>query len=555
MNKILKRTMVSVLAACSVLSAAACGGRLGGGLGGGKKYNPADPKSLKVVVSNLGFGTDWAKAIAKAFERTHPGVTVTVEDTVLSSALLSQMEAGNNIGDVCMFNDDALWSKWRDGLLTEIDDVVNATPDGESKSVYEKMNKTLIDSYQVANGHFYSVPWVNENLGLVYNETSLDKLLGAGNWELPKTTNELWKMCDDVKTAGGYGFVWNAAYLDTSLWQAQYNGLEKNEKYAMGYYLDEADGQWKMSTGEATGVVNGNSVKVIESSYQNVGAARAVKQMEKIVQKYSHRYAANMTHIYAQSCWAGIPYAGDSKPCVFMPNGDWTYNETLDYIIDTGCEIGFMRYPVISDIVETLELYEDGSTPYAQLSQEKQNTYDAQLRSVIDFIDEGETGTRPEGVSDDDLDRIREARQMMGGKCQTEAFIPKRSTKTDLAKEFLVFMASDMAIDIFSQNTYGFSPYISNEKMEMIDFGVKFFDDVQAVLKAAPLKVISKYTNIRQAGYYGAYEISYASSLKTYSAEVCMERGMVLLQEKWEHILKNADRKAGQLWVEGSFEN
>lgn len=550
MNKIFKKTVVTALATCSVLSAVGCnnGFRRGG-------YNPADPKALKVVVANLGFGTDWAKAIAKAFEQTHPGAKVTVEETVLSSSLISQMEAGNNIGDVCMFNDDALWKKWRDGLLTELDDVVSATPDGEDKSIYDKMNNTLIESYRVSNGHFYSMPWINENTGMVYNETSLDMLFGKGNWELPKTTRELWDMCEDIKTNGGYGFVWNSAYLNPSTWQAQYNGLEKDGKYTLGYYLDSTDGQWKISTGNATGVINGKSVKVVESSYQNIGASRALEQMEKLVCKYSHQYAENMTHIYAQSCWAGIPYAGDSKRTVFMPNGDWTYNETLDYIISTNSVIGFMRYPVISDIVETLELYEEGTTPYSKLSQTKQKNYDAILRSVIDYVDEGETGTRPEGVSDNDLNRVREARQIMGGKCQAEAFIPKQCTKKDFAKEFLVFMASDMAIDLFSANTYGFSPFISDEKLQTIDFGIKFMDEVQATIKAAPLKHIQKYSDIRISGYYTPYKISYTSTLKQYGLGRAMELGMAEIQEAWETTLKNADRKVGQVWVDGSYAN
>lgn len=548
MNKILKRTMVAVLAACSVLSTAAC-------QQGGSRYNPRDPKSLKVVVSNLGFGTDWAHAIGKAFENTHPGTTVVVEETVLSSSLISQMEAGSNIGDVCMFNDDALWKKWREGLLTQIDDVVNAIPDGEDKSVHDKMNQTLIESYRVSNGHFYSVPWINENTGMVYNETSLNMLLGAGNWELPKTTTELWAMCDDIKTAGGYGFVWNTAYLDCGAWQAQYNGLDKNEKYNLGYYYDESDGQWKISTGKAKGTLNGKTMDVIESSYQNIGAMRAIEQMEKMVQKYSHQYAANMTYIYAQSCWSGIPYAGDNRRCVFMPNGDWTYNETLDYIIDTGSVIGFMRYPVISDIVETLSFYQEGTTPFSQLPETKKAQYDAVLRAVIDYVDEGETGALPAGVSNDDLKRIREARQILGGKCQSEAFIPAASLKKDLAKEFLVFMASDMAIDIFSTKTYGFSPFISDEKLQTINFGVKFMSEVQATLKAAPLKLISKYTDIKTAGYYTPFEISYIPTLKEYGTAYSLQKGMELLQEKWSIILKNADRKAGQVWVDGSYAN
>lgn len=508
----------------------------------GSQYNPLDPQSIRVVVSDLGFGTDWLNAIATAFENTHPGTTVTVDKTVLSSSLISQLEAGNQIGDVCMFNDDVLWSKWRDGLLVQLDDVVQATPDGEDKTIYEKTNKTLIDSYQVSNGHWYSVPWINENVGLVYNATSLEILLDD-DWELPKTTEELWELCDRITEAGGYGFVWNNAYLSTDIWQAQYNGLANDEKYRLGYYLDETDEQWKMS-----------SVQV-ECVEQNTGYIRALEQMEKIVQRYSHQYANNMTYIYAQATWAGIPYAGDEKRCVFMPNGDWTYNETLDYIIETQSEIGFFRYPVISDIVERLDLYEDGSTPYSQLSDTKKEQYDNILRTVIDYIDAGEVGDCPVNISVDDLDRIREARQITGGKCQAQAFIPYNSTKIDTAKEFLIFMASEMAVDIFSQSTYGYSPYISDEKLATVDYGIRFFNEVKDVLEAAPLKQIVKYTDIRSAGYWYPVRIAYHSDVKNIGAARAYQNGLTLIRQLWTDILHNADREAGQFWVDGSLAN
>lgn len=537
MKKRILTVMLSIFMLGGVFAAAGCNqGRPG------SHYNPRDPQSIKVVVADLGFGVEWANAIADAFESTHPGTSVEVEDTVLSSSLISQLEAGSQIGDVCMFNDGTLWSAWREGLFTQIDDVVNATPDGEDESVYDKTNNTLIEAYRVANGHFYSVPWINENVGLVYNVTSLEMLLDD-NWELPKTTEELWALCQRITDAGGYGFVWNNAYLTTDIWQVQYNGLEVDEKYRYGYYLDETDGQWKMSSGQ------------VECVVQNTGYRRALDQMEKLVQKYSHQYSNNMTHIYAQSTWAGIPYAGDEKRVVFMPNGDWTYNESLDYIIETQSEIGFFRYPVISDIVETLDLYQEGTTPFSQLSVEKKAQYDATLRTVIDYIDEGEVGECPVNISDSDLSRIREARQITGGKCQAQAFIPYNSAKVETAKEFLIFMASDMAIDIFSQNTYGYSPFISEEKIASMEFGVDFMDDVREVLGAAPLKHIFKYTDIRLAGYRYPVGIAFHENVKASGAERSWNYGLTRIRENWEDILKNSDKEAGQLWVEGSFAN
>ena len=527
MKKIFRKAVCALMALVMTVPLAACGG--GEGERKQPKYDPVSPDSIKIVVSNLGFGVEWAYDIAAAFMTTHPGKSVTVEPTVMSAALISQLEAGSNIGDIAMFNDDALWKKWRLGVMTQLDDVVSATPDGETQTIAEKMNHTLIEAYRQADDHFYSVPWINENGGFVYNKTSLNTLLGAGNWTLPKTTHEMLALCERIKTAGGYGFVWNSAYLGHEVFAAQYNGLETDEKYRDGLYWTGSE--WKLSD-------NAQCVG------QNTGYLRTLGFWEKVIKSYSHQYSQNMTHIYAQSAWSGIPYAGDSKLSVFMPNGDWTYNETKDYLDETQAEVGFMRAPVLSDMVETLELYREGSTPFAALSAEKQNEYDAVLRAVIDWVDGGETGAIPtykgSAVSAADLARIRSARQLIGGKCQAEAFIPANSTKKELAKEFLIFMASDMAIDLFSKATYGLSPFIGPENYGNVQFDVPFMQDVLNELIAAPVKVVHRYNALRQAGYFLPKHYSFSGGLSIKSAQKFFEDEITRFQTDWSVILQNA---------------
>lgn len=523
------------------LSAAGCSGVSGDQ----PTYDPVSPDSIKVLVSELGFGIEWAKAIGKAFMDTHPGKTVTVEGTVMSSGLISQMEAGGNIGDVCMFNDDALWSQWRKGTMTILNDVVEAIPDGETASVHDKMNATLIDAYRMSTGNYYSVPWINENCAMVYNASSLDKIFGAGNWELPKTTEELWTMCEGIGSKG-YAFVWNTAYLGGDAWAIQYNGVDNDQKYNLGYYYDETDGNWKMSSED------------VQFAHQNVGMQRSFAAWEKIIKKYSHKYANNMTHINAQASWAGLPYAGDSKPSVFMPNGDWTYNETKKYINETKAVTGFMKYPVISSIVEKMDLYEDGTTLFDELPAAKREAYDEKLRTIVDYADKvlaGETAEKPSGISDHDIDIVVEARGIIAGKSQAQAFIPASSKKVELAKEFLVFMASDMAIDIFSDYTYGFSPYISNEKIREYTSEIPFMTDVKNVILSSPVKNISVYRDIKTGGYYSAaLGISFATDLAGAGGWLAAyEKGIDIMEEKWSTILKDADKKAGQLWNEEEF--
>lgn len=524
----LKKITAMFCAATSLVSLAACGSG-----SGGAKYDPLNEDQIKIIVSDLGYGTEHIHQIAKAFENTHPGKSVVVEDTVLSSQLISQLEAGSFIGDICMFNDDVLWKKWRNGMFVSINDVVSAKPDGEESTVGEKCD--LIDAYKMTDGNYYTLPWMNSISSYVYNKTALDTLLGAGKWELPKTTDDLWAMCEEIKGKGGYGFVWNGAYFGASLtnYMTQYNGVETQRHFDKGEYYDEASATWKLSDAENVQCVS-----------MNTGYLRAAEQIETMVKKYSHQYSKNMTFINAQATWAGLPYADDSKLCAFMPNGDWAYNETKDYFDATGHVPGFMQFPVISDIVETLELYEDGTTAYSTLSKDKKNAYNTALRAAIDYV-EGATQTAPtykgKAISENDMKKIREARMTISTGAQDSMFIPGNSKKVELAKEFLVFMASDMAVKIYSQNTNGLSPYVSDSTFESITFDTDFMNEVLALRARTNLNE-SLYNDLKQSGYYlpKAASFDQGFSSGTHTAKSLVEADIKFFKEQWNTMLKNA---------------
>ena len=82
----MKKLTALLCAATTFVSLAACNN-------GADGYDPLNQDQIKVVVSDLGYGTEQIHQIAKAFENTHPGKTVVVEDTVLSPQLISQLEA------------------------------------------------------------------------------------------------------------------------------------------------------------------------------------------------------------------------------------------------------------------------------------------------------------------------------------------------------------------------------------------------------------------------------------------------------------------------------
>jgi len=521
-----KKTFALMLAvtACAT-SFASCGDT-------GEKYDPANPDQLKVMISNLGYGYQWTIDIAKAYETTHPGKTVIVEDTVMSSTLISQMEAGGFIGDVCMFNDDKIWTYWRQDLMTQLDDVVNATPEGEDKTIYQKTNKTLIDAYRVDDGHYYSVPWNNENLAMCYNKSVLDQLFGAGQWTLPRTTQEMFDMCEAKKDVA-YGFVWSGSYFDLvgQTWHAQYTGYENYMNYLNGYYLK--DDVWYLS----------DNAQCVE---QDIGRLKMMEVIETAVKKYGHQYGNNMTHIQAQANLVGIPYiATDKKPIMFTPVGDWVQEETSEEIEATGQKLGFMKTPVISSIVEKLSFWtEEAGVTYNTLTSAKKATYDAKLRELIDYADgvyAGTSPTKPAGVSDEDIETVTEARQIITGKSQAQAFIPANSQKKDLAKDFLVFMASDMAVELFSKATNGYSPYIDTNGYKNIKYeNNDFMNEDREVLASSPLRVITAYKGLRMSGYTLPQISRYPLALAKDTAQKKFDDELKNIRDMWDDVIKNA---------------
>ena len=483
MKKLWKKIVCIALAAVTVFPVAACG-------------KPKRPRSetLTITVSNLGFGTAWLDAIAKEFENAY-NVSVVVTPTIIQGSLLTQLETGYQLDDLCMFAGvSAVWDTMRKGKFMEIDDVWSSTVDGESKTIAEKALPELAEAYKFQN-HYYSMPFITEMGGMAYNKTTLDKLYGAGNWTLPTTTGELNEMCADIVSKGAYPFVWsnkeNSCYwgMTAEAWTAQYDGVKAYAGAGRASYWDETKNDYVLA----------DTVEVAkEKILSNKGRYYVYDVGYNYTRgDYSHKYSTSMTFSEAQLAFAGGGYANDKKLCVFSNNGDWLYEESQDDFVAKRQNIGFMKVPVTSALVEKLSFYAAADGTWDKLSAEKKTKYDKVLRAIIAYVD-GKTETKPtevEGfaVTDADIDRVAEARGVVYIKDQAHAFIPTNSQNPELAKKFLKFFASDYAGSIYQSVTHGLSPFYYALDENALDENNKFttdFDrDVSAMLNSATHRV------------------------------------------------------------------
>ena len=98
--------------------------------------------------------------------------------------------------------------------------------------------------------------------------------------------------------------------------------------------------------------------------------------------------------------------------------------------------IDFVKAPVISSITDRFAADSDKS--------------DAKLREIVKYVD-GTIAAKPTGVTDADIELVREARKSSyaTGGVDHQGFIPCTSDDIDYAKEFLKFMYSDEGLKIY----------------------------------------------------------------------------------------------------------
>ena len=476
MKKGLKKVAL-VLAGLSVFAAAGCSG---GEENDGKQ-------TLKITVSNLGFGTKWLYEIADAFEEIYD-VNVKITSTVIATDLLKQLETGYQLDDLCMFaGANYVWTPLRKGMYIQIDDIWNTTIEGESCTIAEKTFDVFRDAYQ-HKGHYYSMPFLTEISGFGYNATTLDTLLGEGQWKKPKTTDELTALCERVKDAGGYAFTWsnkeNSCYwmMLCDVWEAQYNTADYYNHLKKAQIWDEESGSYVLDL----------EGKVIE---QNKGLLKAAEVAYPYINKdygFSHQYSTSMTFVESQAAFAAVPYANDKKLVAFTPTGSWLYEESMEDIEYKLQEVGFMNAPLVSALSEKCSYYATNKN-YKDLSVAEKRAYDKALSAIVAYVD-GDVTEKPTTVGnitvkDEDIELVREARAIARTKDQAHAFIPKNSKNPELAKEFLKFFASDYAGELYSNVTHGFSPFYTKITDGNKDFMNRFDKEVAEVINATSNKI------------------------------------------------------------------
>ena len=325
-RKILLPIVAGALIACASTALISCGS---------SKTN--NPDELRIVLYNAGWGDEWLNDTIDSWEEKNPGKTVNLTSLYEVNTLIGRrLVSSDNSDDLYI----TTYNGWRNyaaqGLFAPLDDLLKETVDGVT--VEEKVDDAFDDHLYFKNSdgseHCYRLPWTSGMGGIYYNA----KMFEENGWEIPKTTEELTALVNQIKedripvagddTATVVPFAYsgqNTDYFDYAVltWWMQLAGEDAvkeffnyssadnfNSNNASGIYdeLKTAVTYWYSLFSDPSNYLSGSI------DYSNHDAQRAV---------FNGRAAMVFT-------------------------GDWVYNEVLKYGTNSDFELGFMSTPNIT---------------------------------------------------------------------------------------------------------------------------------------------------------------------------------------------------------------
>ena len=466
--------IVSVCMAVGFMASCTTGGDQSGK--DDKNYS-SRPVQFEFSYYKGGYGSDYLKAVTEDYmDNVATDVYIKLRPSSSNVTAQANISAGVGASDLHQIEYGMFDMK---SSLEDISDVYEMTVYGEDLKVKDKINPEMLDFYK-EGGKYYQIDF-NKKSGWnwVYNDSVLKAALGD-NYVLPKTTDEFFKMGDELYkkgvylTAGALKDTQGGEYLHYVFngWFAQMLGAETNEKYFNGY-TKNADGEW---------VFCKDNPQMITDNRASIEAVYAVA--EKLLKRqasgqYLHKESASFEYKDLDKVFYGGKFNRQTVARFgFAYIGEWLEREVSEFFEDgslTQKEQGIkaMKLPVISAIISRTPTIND----------------DAALSKVVDYVD-GNLASLPEGVSEVDAEIIREARNMVVKNICNQLVIPKTAKNKDAIKKFIAYLCSERAQKIAAKAASGTAMlpygYIPTDK----DMGFTISDYIKSVAKVSDVNTM-----------------------------------------------------------------
>ena len=450
----MKKWFSFLLAIVMLLSLAACGGGSGAGNGDNaeneEKYANRS-KRFTLCYYEGGYGADWLRAVVTDYmDNVNQDVYISLKNSTDNAVAREKITTQTGTYDMYFIEVDMFQKA---GVLEELSGLLDMEVPGEAGvKVKDKIDPQWL-SYYDEDGSYYQMPATNfMGWNWTYNKTLLDSKLGEGNWALPRTTEELFALGEQLfekdvflTAFAGKDTTGGADYLRYcyEVWFAQMTGMEGYDHYFNCLYNN--NGTYELAQDYPHNIVeNKNAIEKTYATAQTLCQGR--NGMEFI-----HSKSESLTFLDAQFLLNQGSFRGAQEyPIAFYYNGASAQQEMTDYVKDgiiQQQDVRMMKMPVISAIIDRTPSIKD----------------DATLAAVVDYADG--KGQLPEGVTQEDAAIVTEARNMMAELVCREFVVTKNAQNKEDILHFMAYLTSDRAQLIAAQNcnglpvlNYGFVP-------------------------------------------------------------------------------------------------
>lgn len=493
------------------------------GCGSGGKKSPGvgkGQKEINIAFWSAGTGTEWLDNMIAAFQKKYPEYVV----SHIASGSSDAVKATYGKPDIDTYDLYMCTKAVYDTTYAEpLDDLLDRTADGDATTLREKFNEDYLLYEKAADGKVYSLTCGGGVLGFVYNKEMFKK---AGVGTLPRTTDEFTATCDLLYSKGytplahfqegGYYKFLDQAFM------VQYSGTD----YVLNHFWANTD-------------ENGTSPSK-DVFKEKDGRYYGLKAYEKFVTpEYTLLGSNTKSHTEIQTEFL----MGNAA---MMFNGSWMMNEMSK--IESKAEIGEMRTPVLSAIVDTLSTVKTDKVLRAVITAVDQVTDgEKQLSDFASgdgYVIDGQT------ISKEDWERISEARNTVPANYAGQsAWIPNYAKDKEGAKKFLEFMYSDEGYKIFVQTNKTPLPLKYSDGSEIDTKGWSEFEKLQ-------VKILNSATSFAAPYYSGQHRIftdggatylAGVSFVEKFSAQNKADR--MTANQVWDLVVKKIDENFETNWL------
>lgn len=436
-----------------LLAGVMCVGLLNGCGGGNKQSNSAT--DIEIKIWQAGLGIKWLEAVKEGFEAKYPEYNVSITATADAAAVIAAYGMEDVDTTDLYFCLQSSFPEYNEPL----DDVLDSTVEGESKTIREKFDPAYLALEKNADGNIYSLTWGGGVSGIIYNTELLKE---AGITELPRTTNELAVMCDTLYRKGitPWGHHKRGGYWPymTEVFTMQYDGFD----YYMNRFYACVD-----ENGESPSI---NALKAKDGRYETL------KAYEQIIQpSYVLSGSNSQEHTMMQTQFV-------NGACAMMVNGSWMANE----MSGEGMKDIFavMKTPVLSGLTDKLTTIKKESE-LSKVVAAVDAVTDGE-KSVDDYKDGDGYSVDGLKISEADWNAVYAARNTVSANYSGHgAYIPKYSTAKEGAKEFLKYLYSDEGYAIYTDTVHISLPLTPDSGEISTDAWTNFEKGQMALLQSA----------------------------------------------------------------------